>query len=50
MIDNPFLLTFALGAGSGIWASVWFNNLLRSMRSPRYYRRRARRAARGYAR
>lgn len=47
MIDNSYLIVFGVGVGSGIWGSWWFCQQLTSFRSPRYYRRRARRVARG---
>jgi hypothetical protein len=47
MIDNSYFITFAMGAGAGIWFSWWVTQQLNSFRSPRYYRRRARRVARG---
>ena len=47
---NSYLITFAIGTASGIGLSVWFCQQLSQFRSPRYYRRRARRIARGYAR
>ena len=51
LIDmNSYLIAFALGTASGIGLSVWSCNQLNRLRSPRYYRRRARRVARGYAR
>lgn len=46
LIQNPYVITFGAGTGCGIWVSVWFCNQLNRVRSPRYYRRRARRVAR----
>lgn len=47
MIENTYLIVFSAGVGSGIWASAKFCALLNSVRTPRYYQRRARRVARG---
>ncbi|MGH1488552.1 MAG: hypothetical protein ACRBK7_04025 [Acidimicrobiales bacterium] len=47
---NSYLITFAVGTATGVGLSVWFCTQLNQSRSPRYYRRRARRVAGGYAR
>jgi hypothetical protein len=47
---NSYLLTFALGTASGIGLSAWSCSQINRFRGPRYYRRRARRVAHGYAR
>jgi len=47
VIENTYLIVFGAGVGSGIWASAKFCALLNSVRTPRYYQRRARRVARG---
>ena len=47
VIENTYLIVFGAGVGSGIWASAKFCALLNSVRTPRYYQRRARRLARG---
>ncbi len=47
---TSYLIAFALGTASGIGLSAWTCTQLNRLRSPRYYRRRARRVAGGYAR
>jgi hypothetical protein len=47
---NSYLATFAIGTATGIGLSVWCCHQLNRFRGPRYYRRRARRVAHGYAR
>lgn len=47
---NSYLIAFSMGTATGIGMSVWACNQLNRIRTPRYYRRRARRTARGYAR
>ncbi|MEM9656440.1 MAG: hypothetical protein AAGA65_30470 [Actinomycetota bacterium] len=47
---NTYLATFAIGTATGIGFSVWFCQQLNQLRTPRYYKRRARRVAKGYAR
>lgn len=47
VIENIHLVVFGAGVGSGVWVSVKFCALLNSIRTPRYYQRRARRLSRG---
>lgn len=47
---NEYLMIFGAGTATGIGVSAWFCQQLSRVRGPGYYRRRARRVARGYAR
>lgn len=49
MVES-YLVVFGMGTFSGIGLSVWVCNQLNRFRGPTYYRRRARRVARGYDR